>query len=427
MRKAGKAKEKGKPKKQSKQGFQGMKKQKVLTNSRVRNSLFILLCIVFSLFTPVLWAEGRDIKAVSNQLRFGKTVKERLTAIRELEDFSSDPKQRDICVLEFTTALKDSDAKVRLAATTALGRLGHQAQGSRAELAARLKDPDKKVQEAANSTLGKVVSVAGLPRNALFAFLVLYLPALIGSVIVLKVSDERKVFLNCVLGVSFLCLMAKAVFVFVPSLSFVFDGSDAFIYLERDFAIPFGILFFAVASRQVPEEGNQRALKLMTVLLLVLMPGQNYWVFTTPPSYSRSDGVWIDGVCMQSTSFTCGAASAATVLRAHGVPDAVEHECAYYSHTLPFRGVTDLGAARALRQKAPGRKVEIRPTKISELKDRPLPCMAPIKYSFWFDHMVVVLAVDEKGIWIGDPLKGRVQMTEAELEKRWLGRTITLE
>ncbi|MDF1661010.1 MAG: cysteine peptidase family C39 domain-containing protein [Planctomycetota bacterium] len=53
--------------------------------------------------------------------------------------------------------------------------------------------------------------------------------------------------------------------------------------------------------------------------------------------------------------------------------------------------------------------------------------MAPIKYSIWFDHMVVVMAVDEKGIWIGDPLKGRVQMSEEALKERWLGRTITID
>lgn len=392
-----------------------------------RISIFLLTLISLSLTTSNLWAEGVNVKTASNQLRFGKTVKERLGAIRELEELSSKPENRDICVLEFTTALKDPDPKVRLSAATALGRVGHAAHGARADLVRLLEDPDDKVRIAADTALGKVVSVAELPRNALIAFLVLYLPALLGSTLIFMMSEKRKIILNSILGVSFLLLMTKAVFVFFPQLSFVFDGSDAFIYLERDFAIPFGILFFAVASKQVPKDSNRRAVKLLTVLLLILMPAQNYWVFTTPPSYRQSDGVWLDGVCMQSTSFTCGAASAATVLRAHGVPDAVEHECAYYSHTLPFRGVTDLGAARALRQKAPGRSVLIRETKIAELKDLNLPCMAPIKYSFWFDHMVVVLAVDEKGIWIGDPLKGRVHMAEETLKERWLGRTITID
>ncbi|MDF1661009.1 MAG: HEAT repeat domain-containing protein [Planctomycetota bacterium] len=338
-----------------------------------RIAILILSLVLIVSASPKTWAGGADIRHVSNKLRFAKTVKDKLIAIRDLEELAAKPGNRDICVLEFTTALKDPDPKVRLSATIALGRMGHAAQGSRPELVQLLQDPDEKVRAAADSALGRVISVENLPKNSLIAFLVLYLPALIGSILIFMMSEKRKIILNTVLGISFLCLVAKLVFVIVPTLAFYFDGSDAFIYLERDFAIPFGILFFAIASKLVPEDSNRRALRLMTILLLIIMPGQNYWVFTTPPSYSHSDGVWIDGVCMQSTNFTCGAASAATVLRAHGVPDAVEHECAYYSHTLPFRGVTDVGAARALRKHLPDKSIRIRETSIAELKDLTIP------------------------------------------------------
>ena len=123
------------------------------------------------------------------------------------------------------------------------------------------------------------------------------------------------------------------------------------------------------------------------------------------------------GVCLQSTSYTCGAASIATLLRARGV-EAAEPEAARLSHTVPGRGVTDLGAALALRAKLPGRRVEIRDVASpDDLAREPLPCLLPLRYSFWFDHMTVLLRVDSHGFWLGDPLTGPALLTREELSE----------
>jgi hypothetical protein len=391
--------------------------------------------IVFalSLFTMVLMpfsdlcAQQGELKRSIAQLKSGKTVKERLEAVNTVEQLAKDELNVKICVAELAAALKDKELRVRQAAAMSLGRLGGRAKTARAALTAALKDKNYGVRSAVNKALSKVITFEGLPTSALLSFFILFIPAVLGVIIVFRIDEQRLGLLNTIAGISFVLTLAKGVLVFVPSLSFFFDGSDAFLYLERDIALPAGIIFCATATRLLPTDRNRRALKIFVGLLLLIQVGQNAWVFTTPGCYKESNGEWVDGVCLQSTNYTCGAASAAVVLRAHGVADAVEHECARLSHTVPGRGVTDLGAARALRMKLPGRRVTLRVSTVEQLKDFNLPCLGSLKFSFWFDHMVAVLAVDERGYWIGDPLKGRVLMSADELKKRWLGRAITVD
>jgi hypothetical protein len=385
-----------------------------------------LLCISF-FSCELVFADIKGIEQARKVLQESQKLKDRLTAIITLEEVGRTSKDPGPCVDALCLGLKDKDSRVRQLAARVLGRLGPKASTAREALKTAMTDENRAVRFAVEGALGKVITMTGRPKYALWAFLVLFIPMLLGTVIVFKIDRERKTLLNIISFTTFTFLVAKALFVFVPSWSMAFDGSDAFLYLERDFALPFGVVFCATATRLLPDEKNGRALKIFLVLLIISLFGQNIWVFTNPSCYRQSDGIWTDGVCRQSTGYTCGAASAATVLRAHGVIDAVEHECAYLSHTMPHRGVTDLGAARALRKKLPGRTVTIRTTKIDELKGLNLPCMAPLKYSFFFDHMVVVMAVDEGGCWIGDPLKGRVFVKTAELKKRWIGRTITVD
>ncbi len=205
-----------------------------------------------------------------------------------------------------------------------------------------------------------------------------------------------------------------------------FDGWDGFVYFERDFAVPFGAFFFAVASGLLDEPRNQRAVKIMPGLLLAYLALVNLWVFGTPACYTKSDGIWRQGVCIQSTDYTCGPAALATLLRAKGVKT-TEHDCARESDTVPDRGVTDLGATMALRHLLPGSKVAIRRVSIDGLKDVAVPALLPLRFNFWFDHMTVLLGVEGDAFLVGDPLRGPVHMARKELEERYLGHVITVE
>jgi hypothetical protein len=240
------------------------------------------------------------------------------------------------------------------------------------------------------------------------------------------VPERRTRLLHGIASLALAGILLKAGLASLPSLEMRFDGSDAFVFLERDLVVPFGVLFFAAASRIVPEPRNKRATALMPLVLLAFLVVVNRWTFGQPECYRKDWGRWRGGVCLQATGFTCGAASIATICSARGVR-VTEHEAAEASFTIPDRGITDLGATRALRRLLPGRKVTIRPVAVSELASVPLPCLAPTRYSFWFDHMVTVLAVRPDGVLIGDPLQGPTLWTREEVEAKWRGHVITAE
>lgn len=226
---------------------------------------------------------------------------------------------------------------------------------------------------------------------------------------------------------SLLGIIGKASFVISKELEPFFDGLDAFVWFERDLAIPFGVAFFAFIADLVDEERSRRAVKLMPVVLLGYLLAVNLWVFGTPECYVKSDGHWRKDVCLQSTNYTCGAASIATLLRAKGVKT-TEHEAARLSCTIPDRGVTDLGATMALRKLMPGRPVAIRSVPIDALARASTPCLLPLRFNFWFDHMTVLLRVEGPDrFMVGDPLQGLVPMKRAEIEERYLGHVITVD
>ncbi len=222
-------------------------------------------------------------------------------------------------------------------------------------------------------------------------------------------------------------ILAKAVLCFWRAPERFLAASDLFVYFERDVAVPFGVFFFAVAAGVIDDPRNRRAVKVMPFLLIAYLVVSNAWTLRRPACYDRSDGIWHRGVCIQSSDFTCGAASIATVFSMLGVPGATEHEAAELSLTIPGRGVTDLGAALALRKKLPGRKVEIRFLPLDELSKVKPPALLPLRYNFWFDHMTVFMGMDGDNFVVGDPLRGPVRMSRAELEGRYLGDVITVD
>jgi hypothetical protein len=242
------------------------------------------------------------------------------------------------------------------------------------------------------------------------------------------IAPERRVLLHALAIAALAPILAKTVLVLRPSLEPLFDGSPLFVYLERDFAVPFGVAFFALAARLVPDPRSRRSVAVMPWVLLAYLTVSNACFFTTPACYVSDDNRWTgDGVCLQSTDYTCGPASIATLLRRRGVADATEHDAARLSATIPGRGMTDLGATMALRHFLPGKKVTIESASVDDLANVPVPCLAPLRYSFFFDHMTVLLGVEKKGFVIGDPLLGRVVLSRAELASRWLGHVITVE
>jgi len=115
---------------------------------------------------------------------------------------------------------------------------------------------------------------------------------------------------------------------------------------------------------------------------------------------------WRDGVCLQSTSATCGPACAATLLRHAGI-EATEgqmaKECFSYA-----RGTENWYMARALRRR--GLRVAFAADR-AEPEELRYPAIAGVRLGRnGPGHFVTVLGREGDGYVVGDPLRGRVRV-----------------
>lgn len=125
-----------------------------------------------------------------------------------------------------------------------------------------------------------------------------------------------------------------------------------------------------------------------------------------------------DKVCMQTSTYSCGAAAACTLLAHIGV-ESDEGEMAGLCGTSPGWGTDEFQVARGLNEKLPGRHAVIERTDWESLVALKSPAMATMKLTFLVDHWVVVLHAAEDGVRIADPLMGQVTLTKAEFLDRW--------
>jgi hypothetical protein len=127
-----------------------------------------------------------------------------------------------------------------------------------------------------------------------------------------------------------------------------------------------------------------------------------------------------DGVCFQSTDYTCAPAAAVTALRRLGLP-AQEGEIAILSHTSPVAGTLPgcLQTALESRYGAYGLKCEYRYFQsVGQLRDAGLT-LAVLKDTFLTDHCVTVLDVSDQTVVIADPVLGRQSMSHEQFEGLW--------
>jgi predicted double-glycine peptidase len=127
-----------------------------------------------------------------------------------------------------------------------------------------------------------------------------------------------------------------------------------------------------------------------------------------------------DGVCIQTTKYTCGPAAAVTALGQFGI-NAQEGELAVLAYTAPAIGTSEDLLANAIEKlyRPEGIYCTIRHFNlISELKDN-CPAIAIIKLNFFIDHYVAVLEVTDDKVIIGDPLAGKQKLSYEDFKKKW--------
>ncbi len=135
-----------------------------------------------------------------------------------------------------------------------------------------------------------------------------------------------------------------------------------------------------------------------------------------------------DGVCLQSTGYTCGPASAVTALRRLGLP-AEEGEIAVWARTTSMAGTPPDVLAETLREHygSRGLTTTLRYFKnILELKQAGLS-IAIIKHDFLEDHYVTILSVTDTNVVTGDPLNGLTTYSYNDFAKMWRYSGIVLQ
>jgi hypothetical protein len=127
-----------------------------------------------------------------------------------------------------------------------------------------------------------------------------------------------------------------------------------------------------------------------------------------------------DGVCLQTTKYTCGPAAAVTALRKLGLA-AGEGEIAVLSHASPMTGTLPMCLSRALQDRyaSDGLRCRYRLfSSVSELRGTGIT-LAVVKDAFLRDHCVAVLEVSDETVTVADPSTGVRSMSHAQFEHIW--------
>ena len=173
---------------------------------------------------------------------------------------------------------------------------------------------------------------------------------------------------------------------------------------------------------RLPRASTRRLVACFVILMVFF---SSLWPFVAPAlnhSYlaSLQTRVSNEGICEQSTDYTCGPAAAVTALRKLGFP-AEEGEIAILAHTSTAIGTPPdlLCAALKKHYSSSGLDCEYRYFNSTvELKNGGIT-LAVIKFGLFVDHYVAVLDVTDTEIIVGDPFRGKMSYTHDEFAKKW--------
>jgi len=135
-----------------------------------------------------------------------------------------------------------------------------------------------------------------------------------------------------------------------------------------------------------------------------------------------------DGICLQTTKFTCGPAAAVTALKKLGL-SADEGQIAILARSSPVAGTQPWYLYKALQNRygANGLECRYRYFKSAvELREAGVT-LAVVKESLLLDHCVTVLEVLDRAVVIGDPVLGKKTLSFEQFGKIWRFSGITLK
>ncbi len=223
-------------------------------------------------------------------------------------------------------------------------------------------------------------------------------------------------------------IIFKGVISLFPKVEIYFFPIGLWSLVRNDFWLPFLILFFSLIIHRVQAK-DRRILKFLVVFLF-LFSIQQTWRLLIPPEACNFNGKILNGVCMQSSPYTCGAAAIVTLLNVFNIP-AQEGEVSKLVDIIPRMGATApqiaFGLDQKLRHSKPDLKVILKTCNFEDLGSLPVPFLACIKYSTFYNHVICVFNIGSSSALVGDPLNGRMNFKLEKLQKAWLGIVICVQ
>lgn len=214
-------------------------------------------------------------------------------------------------------------------------------------------------------------------------------------------------------------------FAFVPPLSWVTAGRARFV----------AYAFVATMGLTAPfSRLPYRFEKAIVLIMMVLIVTCFSIIPFIAPAFFRDTLAGLttkldpDGICLQSTHYTCGPAAAVTALGELGLA-ASEGELAVLSYSSPITGTLPSCLATAIENKYSEQGLECQYRgfeSISQLDSEGIT-LAVVRDAFLYDHCIAILNVSADNVIVADPALGKMAIPVDQFRKMWRFAGIVLK
>lgn len=207
----------------------------------------------------------------------------------------------------------------------------------------------------------------------------------------------------------------------------LFPEGTVYLHLRAWWVIPFAMIPLGVGVLRLSTPFARKGIALFAAgLFLAAARPVALTALFDPREVTGQVGP--NGVCIQTTDYTCGAAAAAMLLHAHGV-EASEAEMATICGTNALTGTDVYSVAIGLRQqlRGSGREVRVVPADWESLLRRREPALATIRYGVLVDHWVMIRETQPAGAVVLDPVGGLRTLSREDLLAIWRGWLVTAD
>lgn len=213
--------------------------------------------------------------------------------------------------------------------------------------------------------------------------------------------------------------------VFLPEYEIQYITWPDYVFF-RDWYFVGAFIVFGIGITKI-DPGTRRSLFIFVMFIIFLKAGL-WWQKLYNLDFKFTERGTVDGVCRQSTGYTCVPACCVTLMTSIGIA-ASEIEMAELCLTMQASGTADIEAVRGLRLKlaGTGRRVRISRCTWNEFLKIPKPCLVSVKLAENLNHMITVSGVSGEIVEVGDPLIGKTALLKDDFQEKWFERAIWVE